>query len=186
MRIKAAGLAHELVVGIRAGEPGLENPKGPTLFPALHNVINTEFSLPQAALLPESHHLLFAHILFRPKQGHFMIERKMFHPGLIILAALAHQFLGDLGVAANVPEEIDHLVFPHQPQQVPVDDNSIKTVINPLQIRPKELKKQLHRCSPVAVKACSLPLNLGEHRGLVSFEDRTQPRSPEMIRRSNN
>ena len=74
-----------------------------------------------------------------------MIEGKLFHPGLIILAALAQQLLGELWVAANVTEKIDHLAFAHQPQQMAVDYDSIKAVIKPLQVRLKKLKKELHR-----------------------------------------
>ena len=72
----------------------------------------------------------------------------MLHPGLIFLAALAQQFLGELGMAANVPEEIDDLAFAHQAQQMAIDNDAIKAVINPLQIGFKKFKKELHRRPP--------------------------------------
>src|SRR5258707_5425181 len=74
-----------------------------------------------------------------------MIEGKTLHPSPILLAALAQQFLGELGMSANVSEEIDDLAFAHQAQQMAIDDDAIKAVINPLQIRFKELRKELHR-----------------------------------------
>jgi hypothetical protein len=72
----------------------------------------------------------------------------MLHPSLIRLAALTQQFLGELGMAANVSEEIDDLAFAHQAQQMAIDNDAIKALINPLQVGLKEFKKQLHRRPP--------------------------------------
>jgi hypothetical protein len=58
-------------------------------------------------MLPRGHPLLFAHALFRPDQRRVVVTGKRLDPVLILLATLAQQFLGQLGVAANIPEEIN-------------------------------------------------------------------------------
>ena len=77
-----------------------------------------------------------------------MVTSKVLDPALIILAGLAQKFLGELGMAADIAEEIDDLALAHQAQQMTIDDDAIKAVINPLHIRLKKLKKELHRRPP--------------------------------------
>src|SRR6266446_1315082 len=149
MGVEAALFAHNLVVGVGAGELGLENAKGPTLLPALDNVINPELARLQAAVLAGSDQVLMAHLWRRPLQRHLMIAGKLLHPGFIILAPLAEQFLGDLGMATNIAEEINYLRLAHQAQEMTINDDSIKAMIKPLQIRLKKLKKELHRRYPL-------------------------------------
>src|SRR5262245_6407137 len=135
MRVAAALFAHDLVVGIGGGELRRQNAKSPTLLAALDDVVNAELALVEAAMLARGDQVLLAHVLLGPDARQFMVEGKMLHPTLIILTALAQQLLGELGMTANVPEEIDDLALAHQAKQMAIDDDAIKAVINPLQIR---------------------------------------------------
>jgi len=74
-----------------------------------------------------------------------MVAGKMLDPVLVIPGALAQQLFAQLSMTADVAEKLDDLTRSHQPQQVGIDDDAIKAVIKPLQVRLKKLKKELYR-----------------------------------------
>jgi hypothetical protein len=124
------------------------DPEGPALFQTLEDVIDAVRLGLEPAVLPGPNQFLFARTTGGPFQGQAVIESEVLNPLLIVAGARAQKILGEFGMAADLLEKVHPLVFPQQVQQVARDDDPVKTVINPLQIGPKELKKELHRGSP--------------------------------------
>ena len=71
----------------------------------------------------------------------------------IVAGALAQKILGEFRMAADLLEKAHDLVFPQQAQQVARDDDTVKTMINPLQVGSKKFKKELHRRFPSGLPA---------------------------------
>jgi hypothetical protein len=75
----------------------------------------------ESGILPGPDQLLFARSLRGPFQWQAVIARELPDPLLIVARALAQKILGKSRTAAKLLEEVHHLVFPQQADQVAVD-----------------------------------------------------------------
>jgi len=144
VRVAALVFAQELEVWVRRREFGSDGPKRPALLHALENVIDAEALLSDHALLAGADQILFADPFVRPNQRHLVIGSVMQDPGLILAGSFGQDFLGNFRLFADFPEKIGHIVFAGQKGEVSVNNEAIKTVINPLQIRVEQFMKALH------------------------------------------
>jgi hypothetical protein len=74
-----------------------------------------------------------------------------FHPVLIIVGALAENFLAHDRKTKDRPNEMNDLFGPGKPAQITVDHHPVKTVIYKDQQAAKQPCERLHRSSPYAL-----------------------------------
>jgi len=140
----AAMLAHKLEVRILGGVFGWKDSERPALLHALEDVVNAEAILAGPALLPGPNQVLLALTLLRPLQGQVVIAGISGYPSLISAGSLHQNLLGDFRLVADLAEKPGPIDFAGEVGEITVDDDAVEAVIKPLQMRGKELKKELH------------------------------------------
>ena len=140
----AAVLADKPQVWVLGGILRGHHAESPTLLHALEDVINAAAALPRHPAQGRAHPILFALAGHSPFQRQVMVAGISGHPGLIDAGALPQHFLGHDGLLAELAEKPGDIDFPDEEGQIAVDDDAIKAMIKPLQMRRKELKKKLH------------------------------------------
>lgn len=110
-----------------------------------------------------------------------MIPGERLDPALVLVRPPRENLFGEHRLAHYFAEKIRHLPGPRQPGQIPVDDDTVKTVVNKYQQTSKQACEQLHRSAPfdlcLATKSSvSRPLVSNFQISLASFT-RTGARS---------
>src|ERR1019366_2199591 len=91
--------------------------------------------------------ILFANALPSPFNRDLVVAGVGLHPVLVIVGALAENFLAHHRNAEDRSNEMNHLLGPGQPTEVPVDDNAVEAVIYKNEQAAKQLGERLHRSS---------------------------------------
>src|SRR6202140_5105470 len=73
--------------------------------------------------------IFLANTFSRPLNRDLVVAGEGFHPALVIVGALAENFLAHHRNAEDLANEMNHLLGPGQPAEVAVDDNAVERVI---------------------------------------------------------
>jgi len=90
------------------------------------------------------HVILFAHSLFGPFDGELVVPGIGFHPVLVIIGALAENFLAHHRNTKDLADKVNHLLRPGKPVQIAVDDDPVETVIYKHEKTAEQPCEQLH------------------------------------------
>jgi hypothetical protein len=90
------------------------------------------------------HVILFANAFPRPLHGYSVVAGEGFHPVLVIVGALAENFLAHHRNAKDLANEMNYLLGPGKAVQVAVDDDAVETVIYKNEKRPEKPVECVH------------------------------------------
>ena len=145
---EAAALGSEdPVIGVLAGVLWYSDAKGGTLLHTLEDKIDAVGVLSRHAALPGQDMIFLAHPLLGPLDRQPMVAGEGFHPLLVFVGPLGQSLLGDGINAMHVAEEMDDVLRPREQRQVPLDDDTVETMVYKSQQAAKQLAEGFHRSS---------------------------------------
>ena len=122
VRVPAALLAENPMVGILGGELGNGATESGALFHALENEVDAIAAGPRHAAEPRPDVILFADTFLCPLDGNPVIASERIHPPPIFAGSLVEDGFVDHRDAHHVTEEVDHLLGAGQAAQIAMDD----------------------------------------------------------------
>src|SRR4030095_5444180 len=114
------------VVGILGGIFRHADPKRPALFHALEDEVDSVGIILHEMTYRLQAVMFFANAVLSPFDRDLVVAGVGLYPTLVIVGALAKNFLAHHRNAEDLANEMNHLLGPREPVQVAIDDNSVK------------------------------------------------------------
>lgn len=146
-----AALSQDGIVGVLGCEFGLNATEAGTLFHTLKDKVNTVTVLTFHGFEERQNDLFLANLLFCPLEWDLMVTGIGFDPGLVSLGSFHEDFFGNAGDTENLTEEVDDVFRAREHGEIPVDDDSVKAMVNEDDHGGKEFDKSIHRRSSLMI-----------------------------------
>lgn len=143
-----SGLAQDVIIGIFGGKFRFATPESRALFHALEDEIDPIAFGTLHAFQIRGNKVLFTNPLFGPLHGDTVAKGIGLDPTLVVPRPAAQDLLGDGLDAKDLSEEVHHVFRSRQHGEVPVDHDTIKTVVDKYDHCGVKFQEGFHRRSP--------------------------------------